>query len=441
MPQGCIKGKPLIKVLNLDNLNTQGDAQPDGQFDFVPGITIIPQNGRIIFPVIEPFGKDLQHAFDACGTQQQLSNQYVYQELYDSTKFNAQQFPEKNRFIIRGQYKGSNGSQISLGGINIPKGSVKVSAGGQLLKEGLDYEVDYSLGKVTILNQGVLNSGQQVKIDFENNNQFGFQQKSLYGTRLDYLVNKKFNIGATVMHLTERPFTQKVNIGEDPISNTIFGADVKYETNAPWLTKLLDKLPIYSTKEMSVISAYAEVAHLSPGHQKSINGADGQGQIYIDDFEGSTTNYDLKNPLNNWKLASTPRFAPGPNGKVLFPEADLTSDLRYGYNRAKFAWYRIDNTFYINNPTITEPYQRQYLKRKSTQISLTSFWIIIFTLLTWPSCRWYAGLITMSRAIALHRVYRRVSTLTAASKPQGPAGLVSCVRWTIRTWKHPMSNS
>ena len=358
MPQGCIKGHPLIKVLNLDNLNSQGDAQPDGQFDFVPGITIIPQNGRIIFPVLEPFGSDLQKAFDHCGTPQQLSTQYVYQQLYDSTKFNAQQFPEKNRFIIRGQYKGSNGSQISLGGINIPKGSVKVSAGGQLLKEGLDYEVDYSLGKVTILNQGVLNSGQQVKIDFENNNQFGFQQKSLYGTRLDYLVNKKFNIGATVMHMTERPFTQKVNIGEDPISNTIFGADVKYETNALWLTKLLDKLPIYSTKEMSTISGYAEVAHLSPGHQKSINGADGQGQVYIDDFEGSTTNYDLKNPLNNWKLASTPRFAPGPDGKVLFPEADLTNDFRYGYNRAKFAWYRIDNTFYTSGATINDPYQR-----------------------------------------------------------------------------------
>ncbi|MCW3125350.1 MAG: hypothetical protein JWO03_1008 [Bacteroidetes bacterium] len=359
MPQGCIKGKPLIKVLNLDNLNSQGDAQPDGQFDFVPGITIIPQNGRIIFPVLQPFGQDLQKAFDACGTPQQLSTQFVYQQLYDSTKFNAQQFPERNRFIIRGQYKGSNGSQISLGGINIPKGSVKVSAGGQLLKEGLDYEVDYSLGKVTILNQGVLNSGQQVKIDFENNNQFGFQQKSLYGTRLDYLVNKKFNIGATVMHMTERPFTQKVNIGEDPISNTIFGADVKYETNAAWLTKILDKLPIYSTKEMSTISAYAEVAHLSPGHQKSINDASGQGQVYIDDFEGSTTNYDLKNPLNNWKLASTPRYAPDAAGKVLFPEATLTSDPRYGYNRAKFAWYRIDNTFYTNaSTTITDPYQR-----------------------------------------------------------------------------------
>ena len=351
LPKGGLGNTPLIKVLNLDNLDAQGDAQADGLFDFVPGITIIPQNGRIIFPVLEPFGSDLAHAFQNTTppTDTNIYGQYIYHELYDSTKFTALQFPGKNRFIIKGQYKGSNGSQISLGGINIPKGSVKVSAGGTLLKEGTDYEVDYSLGKVTILNQGVLNSGQQVKIDFENNSQFGFQQKSVYGTRLDYLVNKKFNIGATVMHETERPFTQKVNIGEDPISNTIFGADVKYETNAPWLTKLLDALPIYSTKEMSIISAYGEVAHLSPGHQKSINGTDGQAQVYVDDFEGSTTNYDLKNPSTNWKLASTPRYSPGPSGAELFPEATLTNDFGYGANRAKFAWYRIDNSFFTSN--------------------------------------------------------------------------------------------
>jgi cell surface protein SprA len=356
LPKGGLSEKPLISVLNLDNLDAQGDAQPDGLFDFVPNITIIPQNGRIIFPQVEPFGQDLLNAFNNTDppTNTTISGEYIYPQLYDSTKFIALQFPQLDRFVIKGQYKGSNGSQVSLGGINIPKGSVKVTAGGTLLKEGTDYEVDYSLGKVTILNQGILNSGQQVKIDFENNSQFGLQQKSVYGTRLDYLVSKKFNIGATVMHETERPFTQKVQIGDDPISNTMFGSDVKYETNAPWLTKILDALPIYSTKEMSIISAYGEVAHLAPGHQKSINGPDGQGQAYIDDFEGSTTNYDLKNPTTNWKLASTPALSPGPTGAVLFPEAVLQNNFVYGMNRAKLAWYRIDNSFFTANtaPTI-----------------------------------------------------------------------------------------
>ena len=351
LPKGGLGDRPLISVLNLDNLDAQGDAQPDGLFDFVPRVTIIPQNGRIIFPQVEPFGQDLANAFKHTvpPTDTLIYGQYLYDQLYDSTKFIALQFPQLNRYMIKGQYKGSNGSTVSLGGINIPKGSVKVTAGGTLLKEGTDYEVDYSLGKVTILNQGILNSGQQVKIDFENNSQFGMQQKSVYATRFDYLVNKKFNIGATIIHETERPFTQKVQIGTEPISNTMLGADVKYETNAPWLTKMLDALPIYSTKEMSIISGYGEIAHLIPGTQKSINGPGGQPQSYIDDFESSTTNYDMKNPTSNWKLASTPLLSPGPTNRPLFPEAALNNNIEYGINRAKLAWYRIDNSFFTSN--------------------------------------------------------------------------------------------
>jgi cell surface protein SprA len=368
MPKGCIKGNPLLRVLNMDVLNTNNDAQPDGLFDFIPNVTIIPANGRLIFPVKEPFGPNLRAKFDECGSGQ-IADQYVYDQLYDSTKFVAQQYPEFNRFVIRGQYQGSNSQDISLGGFNIPQGSVVVSVGGRRLVENKDYTVDYTSGRVNILDQGILNSGQQIKIEYENNNQFGFQIRSLLGTRLDYRISNKINIGATVMRMTERPFTQKVNIGDDPIANTIFGADIKYETDAPWLTKALDKLPIYATKEMSTISAYAEVAHIVPGHQRAINGPDNEGQVYVDDFEGANTSYSIKEPINFWKIASVPRDAPGSAGQTLFPEANFINDVRYGYNRAKLAWYRIDNTFYANstatpkvfkdNPDLlTDPYVR-----------------------------------------------------------------------------------
>lgn len=349
MPKGCIEGTQLLRVLNLDNLNMNNDPQPDGLFDFVPGVTILTQNGRMIFPVVEPFGDNLRAAFDACNTPANITNTYVYDQLYDSTRFRAQQFPEYNRFVIKGQYKGTNSREISLGAGNIPKGSVVVTAGGQKLVEGTHYTVDYNLGRLTIIDQGVLNGGQQIKVDFENNNMFATQVRTMFGTRLDYRVNNKLNIGGTIMQLSERPFTQKVNIGDDPIKNTIMGLDVKYETNAPWLTKALDKLPIYSTKEMSTISAYGEIAYLKPGHSKAINNQDKEGQVYIDDFEGTSNGYDLRTPPINWKLASAPRDAPNAAGNVMFPEAKLINDLRYGYNRAKIAWYRVDNSLFVQS--------------------------------------------------------------------------------------------
>lgn len=47
--------------------------------------------------------------------------------------------------------------------------------------------------------------------------------------------------------------------------------DYNYNDEAPWVTKLIDKLPFYSTKEKSNINLTAEVAGIIPGHSKAIN--------------------------------------------------------------------------------------------------------------------------------------------------------------------------
>jgi cell surface protein SprA len=56
-----VKETPLLKVFNIDALNFTNDPengrQGDGFFDFIPGLTVDTQNGRIIFTSIEPFGK------------------------------------------------------------------------------------------------------------------------------------------------------------------------------------------------------------------------------------------------------------------------------------------------------------------------------------------------------------------------------------------------
>ena len=344
LPSGNLSDEMLIRVLNLDRLNNQGDPQPDGVFDFLPGFTINPQNGRLIFPVVEPFGDYLRQELEDAGSGD-LADQYVFDALYDSTLFIAQQFPELNRYEIKGQYSGEAGNVIRLPAFQLPEGSVIVSLGGARLVEGQDYTVDYNLGTVTIINDALLTSGGQIKIDFENNALFGFQQQNLMGTRLDYQVSEKLNLGGTVMRMTERPFSQKVNIGDDPIANTIMGLDVNYNTEAPGLTRVLDKLPFYSTNEMSTVSVNAEVAHLRPDHNKFVE-LDGDPVVYVDDFEGSSSGTDLKFPAVQWRLASTPRGATGKDGRELFPEASLSNDLDYGKNRAKLSWYQVDPSFF-----------------------------------------------------------------------------------------------
>lgn len=361
--------KIWINALALDRLNPQKERKPDGVFDFeaesqpfatpqtsggssaFPGgantvvmgntkngyITIDPQYGRIIFPVVEPFGEHLATQFDPV-TEQNLIEKYIYPQLYTSTKVDAQQlFPDKDRYIIKGYYQSEVSSEFSLNAINVPEGSVKVFLGSIPLVEGSDYTVDYMGGRVRILNTALLSSGQSIRISTENNELFGLQQRSLFGVRGDYRLNNKWNIGGTFMNLTERPITPKVNFGEEPISNSIWGMDVNYTSPSRFLTKLVDKLPFLSTKEPSNIAFYGEFAQLVPGHPSALNmGGSKGGTSYIDDFEASRSVIDLKSAIS-WQIAGTPR---------MFPESQLSDDLSYGYNRAKIAFYNIDPIFY-----------------------------------------------------------------------------------------------
>jgi cell surface protein SprA len=259
--------------------------------------------------------------------------------LYDSTRFQAQQVVKLNRFKLRGTYKSSGGSEISLNALNIPQGAVQVTCGGQILTENTDYTVDYNLGRVKIINEGILNSGKPIKVSVESNSMFSIQQKSMIGTRLDYKLSNDVNIGGTIMRVAERPLTQKVNIGDEPIANTIAGLDGNYRTELPLLTRLVDKLPFYDTKEVSTVSLQGEVAKLFPGNARAITR---DGISYIDDFESSQSTIDLKTP-SAWSLASIPQGQPS-----LFPEASFSDTLPIGYNRAKLAWYSVDPIFTFN---------------------------------------------------------------------------------------------
>ena len=367
---GNISGKQLLKVLNLDNVNNQLDPQPDGRFDFLPGITINPKNGKIYFPVLEPFGSSLATAIG----DPTVAARYVYRYLYDTTKTAAQQFPEFNRFVLKGSYRGTDNSTFRLpGAFNLPQGSVSVSAGGNLLKENIDYNVNYGIGEIVITNQGVLNSGVPIDIKFENNILFGVVNKSLIGTRLDYTVNKNFTIGLTHLRLAEKPFTQKVNFNDDPVKNNIIGLDINYSTESKGLTRAFNKITAQDTKTPSKIAVSAEAARFMPGHSKAIN-IDNAGTVYVDDFEGASTTFDLKGSFLSWSLASAPKGMPNAFGAEKFPEARYSDSLIYGFNRAKLSWYSVDPIFQgatgtnpLDGPTAQATkdniYTRQYFEQ------------------------------------------------------------------------------
>ncbi len=327
IPEGDIANQLLLRVMNLDRLDARGNANPDGYFDFVEGYTILSQTGKIIFPEVEPFGSHLRKKIG----NDDIADKYVFQQLYDSTLTVAQQNAERNKFVMSGEYKGSTAG-IDLGGSNIARGSVRVTANGVKLIENVHYTVDYTTGNVTVIDPTYANS--KIEVQSENQSNFGMQRKTLMGLNLSYSLSPDFILGATVMNLREMPLTMKVNMGDESVNNTIYGFNFNYKTQWQWLTNLIDKLPFIEATAPSQLSINGEFAQLLPGHYESELGGN---YSYIDDFERSKVTIDLR-AAYNWNLAATPYGD-------LFDEASLTNDVRYGYNRALLAWYYIDGLF------------------------------------------------------------------------------------------------
>ncbi len=354
LPVPGLNNKPLLQVMNLDRIDSNEQSNPDGFFDFIDGYTIYPATGKVVFPVVEPFG---QHLAEAIGNPA-LAQQYVYQELYDSTLVVARQYADKNKFILSGEYQASSGSQIRLNAMNVPRGSVIVTAGGVQLTENSDYTVDYAMGIVTITNQSIIDSGQNISVTLENQSMFSTQRKTLLGLDLQYQLNKNLNIGATVLHFSEKALIEKVNIGDETVNNSIFGLNMAYNGEFMWLTNLINKIPTVNAIQPSRLSFTAEVAKLMPHAQKS---GSNKGSSYIDDFESTQTGIDLRSPYS-WFLASTP-YESGAN--ALFPEAALSNNADYGKNRALLNWYYIDRLFTQRNSSMCPGYIKSDLKQLS----------------------------------------------------------------------------
>ena len=396
--QGSKKGIPLIRLMGLDRLNKQLDPTPDGIFDFIDGAntnggTINSTNGRIYFPTTQPFGKDLREVIE----EPELADKYAFDSLYTMTKTMAQQITSKNKYYIEGSYRSSYGSEFHFQGGGATK-SVKVTAGGVTLTENVDYTVNYDMGVVTITNQSILASGTPIQITPETDDAYQ-TDKRMFGVNLDYLFSPDFTVGATLLNLQERPITNKVNYGDEPINNLIWGMNFAYKTELPFVTKAIDLLTFHHTTTKSYLNLDGEFAHFIPGHNRQIGKS---GTTYIDNFESAKSTIDLMS-MSNWVMASTPQGQPD-----LFPEASPVSvnastrrQLAYGYNRARMAWYIIDPLFYnsgtavpsnLTKDDLSQPYARavyepELFPYKDQATTSLSTLMTVFNIAYYPSER------------------------------------------------------
>ncbi len=349
LPEPQVKDQTLIRVLGADRLDNNMKAHSNGYFDFVPGYTVT--NGRVFFPAAEPFGEYLYKYLVSKGVAANKAAGYAFTELYDSTKTIAKQIAEKDKFMLVGQFRGTNANVISLGAYNVPQGSVVVTAGGVTLTEGSDYTVDYNAGEVTILNQSIIDAGTAVNVSSESNTEYGQQRKTMFGLNWQYDFNKNLQLSGTIQHLMEQALTSKVTMGSEPLNNTLWGLSLNWKKESQWLTNMLNKIPFLHVSQPSQISFSGEFAHLIAGQSKGVQ----SNASYLDDFENTKNVIDVSGPTS-WQLSSVPS---------LFPEHSDKISLSSGYNRSQMAWYTIDPLFTRRSSSLTPAHIKSDLNQLS----------------------------------------------------------------------------
>lgn len=315
----------LTTVTGLDRVGAGGSVGADNRFDFLNGRTIRVEEGLLIFPYLEPFGKRIVTFLNSPQVAQpDLAATLAFPDLYLKRKETARRESNYEVYRIRGEYQGSSQSFFDLRAYaGLVRGSVKVTSGGSQLAEDVDFRVDYTGGTVTIINPAYTSAGRNLQIDYEQNALFNLQKKTLLGLRADYTAfDERLQLGSTMMRLSQRSPLDKFRIGDEPVSNTIWGLDGRFRAEPRFLTRWADALPFYATRAPSRVNVTAEFAQLRPGNaqtlafqetRSALSNIEGSafgsdetnGVSYIDDFESFENNFSLRSP-GAWAVSSAP---------------------------------------------------------------------------------------------------------------------------------------
>lgn len=361
------RNQTLLEDLGLDRVNSEGAIGSDNIVDFT-GITLDAATGRLMFPYLEPFGDRIRNILDGA-VEDTVRNTYAFTELYDIKQTDARTSSKNGTFSISGSSSGGVSGSFTLG-FGLVEGSVKVFANNVELTEDSDYEVDYSFGSLNILNDKFLAPGQEIEVEFENNQFSIIGQKNFTGVRAEYTVNEDIKIGSTFFKLKEQPLSDKIRIGNEPINNTVLGLDAKAQFDTPWLTRFIDRIPLLQTKTPSNFTFTGEFAQVRPGVaqtnavQEAIDSGDlfsdeENGLVFIDDFEGAEYSISFLNPTR-WNLAAAPAALPGYDDFYFLDPTNsapqsITDKKARTDLRSQFSWYSIPrNIESVSSSDVTE---------------------------------------------------------------------------------------
>jgi len=308
-------GTPWLQVFGLDKFNSEGQQTPDQTIDIENIVDL--QRGEIFIPYLEPFRSEEEAK--AAGQEireglynSQLDTSLSQSEMYEGSYRQNKAMLEESRFKLVASYSNQS-ANINLPGFNIIEGSEEVRASGKTLQKGTDYNIDYFLGRVTILSEEYLKPGADLEILYETNEVFQLDKKVVMGGRAEYAFGENSFLAATGMYYSKTSVDDKVRVGQEPFRNFVWDVNGRYQQDLNFLTQAIDQMPLISTDARSQFEIAGEVAQVMPNPNLQDSQLDKNGVAYIDDFEGSKRTTSLTISKHSWLPASIPRDPDGRN--------------------------------------------------------------------------------------------------------------------------------
>ncbi len=287
------QGIKYLQILGLDQGDDNGREPPDGEIDRY--VYVDQALGLLIFPSRHPFDDSIPFVKDDNNQPVILTDSVP--DIYINQ--NKQTLSTVSQYYIAVSSRSSGSAVIQLNATNIIEGSEVVQNGNERLVRGKDYEIDYDFGRLTLLRDDLTNINSNVSITFERAPFFSLDRKTLLGTRLEYTPSRDFNIGTTILYKSERSTNRKPKVGEETSKMLVWDMDMDYSFRNPLFTTFANALPFVSASAESYMKVSAEVAQSRPNPNVD-------GEVFIDDFEGSKDSYSLGIPRKTWRFASQP---------------------------------------------------------------------------------------------------------------------------------------
>ncbi|HET9438706.1 MAG TPA: hypothetical protein VFO52_00960 [Longimicrobiales bacterium] len=197
-------------------------------------------------------------------------------------------------------------SAFNLGAIGIRDNSEKIFVGNRQLTRGVDYEIDYEIGMVTLSDaQGLFatDPDQDIRATFEQNALFQIAPTSVFGMNTRYNLGKRGELNFVGLYQAEKSIMSRPQLGVEPGSIFLGGTSGHLQLGGALLNRALAAVPGLRLGGTSAVNLRGEMAFSLPNPNT-------RNEAYVDDFEAADE-LGLSMRRREWQLGSRPGLLTG----------------------------------------------------------------------------------------------------------------------------------